>query len=169
MAWTSPDAENIDWSGKILAKSMIVTDRINTPIIDGPDNSIILANHVFQLSGALARIFMARDSGPNYFDYHVSNSLIWRTANGSDGGQATKMTLNTSGDLSLGGSTAPQSGAVLFLQATNKGFLAPYLTDTQMRAISTPAEGLMVYNSSSGALYIYTSGAVWKAIRVGNL
>jgi hypothetical protein len=43
------------------------------------------------------------------------------------------------------GTTTPNSSAILQTDSTTQGFLPPRMTGTQANAISTPAEGLMVY------------------------
>lgn len=43
------------------------------------------------------------------------------------------------------GTTAPHASAALDVESTTKGFLPPRMTQVQMNAIATPAEGLVVY------------------------
>ena len=52
--------------------------------------------------------------------------------------------LSCSGVVSIG-TTTPNSSAILQTDSTTKGFLPPRMTGAQANAISTPAEGLMVY------------------------
>jgi hypothetical protein len=49
--------------------------------------------------------------------------------------------------------------AMLEVQSTTKGFLPPRMTDAQARAIVTPAEGLVVYNTTISHLCCYQGGA----------
>ncbi len=58
------------------------------------------------------------------------------------------------------GTTSPKSSSVLDVESTSKGFLYPRMTNTQMLAISSPANGLMVFNTDAGALYCY-NGTSW--------
>lgn len=54
------------------------------------------------------------------------------------------------GSISLNSDGAsPDSSAVLDIQSTEKGFLPPRMTYTQRTAISSPAQGLMVYQTDS--------------------
>jgi len=48
----------------------------------------------------------------------------------------------------------------------NKGILIPRMTNTQMLAIASPVEGLLVYNSSNNTFYFY-NGSAW--VRIGNV
>ena len=56
--------------------------------------------------------------------------------------------------------SAPNSSAGLDVNFTNKGFLPPRLTTAQRNSISTPAEGLVIYNTDEKTLNIY-NGTSW--------
>lgn len=66
----------------------------------------------------------------------------------------------------------PESSAMLDVKSSGKGFLPPRMTTGQMNAISGPSNGLIVYNTTTQALYWY-SGTAWKQIGetspVGNI
>jgi uncharacterized protein (TIGR02145 family) len=51
----------------------------------------------------------------------------------------------------------PDSSAILDLQSTDKGFLPPRMSNTQRNAISNPSTGLIVYNTTTKCLNIYTN------------
>jgi hypothetical protein len=53
------------------------------------------------------------------------------------------------------------SSAILELKATTKGFLPPKMTTTQKNAISSPASGLMVYDTDTNKLCCY-NGTSWN-------
>lgn len=57
--------------------------------------------------------------------------------------------------------SAPNSSAGLDVNFNNKGFLPPRMSTTQINAIVTPAEGLMVYNISVHSP-VYYDGNGWK-------
>lgn len=57
---------------------------------------------------------------------------------------------------------APDASASLEVKSTTKGLLPPRMTTTQKNAISSPAEGLMVYDLTLHKLYVY-DGSVWQA------
>jgi hypothetical protein len=48
------------------------------------------------------------------------------------------------------------------IESTTKGFLPPRMTTTQKNAISSPAEGLTVYDNTLHKLYVY-DGSTWQA------
>lgn len=53
------------------------------------------------------------------------------------------------------GTTTPDGSAQLEISSTNKGILIPRLTTIQRNAISSPAEGLMIYNTTDSTFYVY--------------
>ncbi len=58
-------------------------------------------------------------------------------------------------DAPAGGTADPS--AVLDLQSTTKGFLPPVMTNLEMFLIPIPALGLMITDSSTGNVWIFTS------------
>lgn len=67
-----------------------------------------------------------------------------------------------SGYFKIGGTTRDSSSA-LDIESTTQGFLPPRMTTTQKNAISTPATGLVVYDSTLNKLCVYT-GASWETV-----
>ncbi len=67
---------------------------------------------------------------------------------------------NTDG---MGIGAAIVTSALLSMTSTTKGFLPPRMTTTQRDAIATPATGLMIYNTTTGAYNVY-DGAAWVAL-----
>jgi type IV secretory pathway TrbF-like protein len=65
------------------------------------------------------------------------------------------------------GST-PNASAMLDVKSTNKGFLAPRLTETQKNAISSPAIGLLIFQTDGTSGFYYYDGSVWQMIGSGS-
>jgi hypothetical protein len=63
---------------------------------------------------------------------------------------------------------APAASSVLDIRniGNNKGILIPRLTNAQMLAIASPANGLIVFNTTTGGLWDY-NGSAWVAERGG--
>jgi hypothetical protein len=61
------------------------------------------------------------------------------------------------------GTNNPNPSAILDLSATDKGLLTPRLTSTQRVAISTPATGLLVYDTDNSNFW-YFNGTIWTPI-----
>lgn len=55
------------------------------------------------------------------------------------------------------------ASAVLELESTTKGFLLPRMTAVQMNAISSPANGLAVYNTDIQCTFLYR-GSTWVSL-----
>jgi hypothetical protein len=60
------------------------------------------------------------------------------------------------------GTTTDIPSAELVVESTTKGFLPPRMTTTEKNAISSPAEGLVVYDETSHQLEYY-DGTLWQA------
>lgn len=69
------------------------------------------------------------------------------------------LTATLNGQIGIGTST-PGASAQLEIASTNKGVLFPRMTNAQMLAISTPANGLQVFNTTANCMYYY-SGSQW--------
>ena len=55
--------------------------------------------------------------------------------------------------------------AVLELESTSKGFIMPRMTEAQRDAITTPANGLMIFNTTSQSINVYdVSFTSWRQI-----
>lgn len=65
-------------------------------------------------------------------------------------------------------SITPDASSILELRSTSSGFLPPRLTTTQRDAISSPATGLLIYNSSTNQLNYYT-GSGWQTVSSGGV
>ena len=78
--------------------------------------------------------------------------------------------MNTAGSLTANtasiGTNSPNANAILDLSSTTKGLMLPRLTVDQRDAISSPAEGLTIFNSDAGALEVFAKvyGPQIKAI-----
>lgn len=77
------------------------------------------------------------------------------------GSLAVAQAMAVTGNVGVGGSLA--ASAALTVTSTTQGILFPRMTATQRDAIAAPTAGLVVYNSTSNKLNVYT-GAAWEAI-----
>src|SRR5450759_3934239 len=57
----------------------------------------------------------------------------------------------------------PHPSSILELRSLLRGFLAPRMTTAQRDLISSPATGLLIYNTTTNA-FNYYNGSVWIAI-----
>ncbi|MEO1653608.1 MAG: hypothetical protein AAFU64_08690, partial [Bacteroidota bacterium] len=54
--------------------------------------------------------------------------------------------------------SSPDPSAMLHIQSTNKGVLVPRLTSTERNAISSPANGLLVFDATTSTFWFYDGG-----------
>ncbi len=64
--------------------------------------------------------------------------------------------------------TTPNSSAMLDVKSTTKGALLPRMTAAELALILNPADGLQVFCTTNGKMYIYVAVAgVWKELAYG--
>jgi uncharacterized protein (TIGR02145 family) len=61
------------------------------------------------------------------------------------------------------GTSTPDPSAKLDISSVTLGFLPPRMTNAQRNAISSPATGLVIFNTTSGCINVY-SGTQWREI-----
>ena len=73
---------------------------------------------------------------------------------------AQGMAVNTTG-------TVANSSAMLDVSSTTQGVLVPRMTSAQRTAISSPATGLLVYQTDATAGFYYYNGTAWTSLNGG--
>lgn len=95
--------------------------------------------------------------------YTYGNDLSTYVGNGT----RTSRLYNATGNVIFGnestGAFTDIPCAMVNVQSTTKGFLTPRMTTTQRDAISSPAEGLEIFNTTTKTKD-YFNGTVWKTI-----
>lgn len=66
------------------------------------------------------------------------------------------------------GTTSPKASSILDVESTTQGFLPPRMETSDRDAIPSPAEGLTIFNITSGCLEFY-NGALWVSACDGAL
>lgn len=67
----------------------------------------------------------------------------------------------------IGSDTTQQASSALTVTANNKGVLIPRLTTTEMNAVASPANGLLIYNTTDTAFYYYKFNA-WAKVNASS-
>lgn len=99
-------------------------------------------------------------NGSNY-NYPETGELSW-------GANATNFASAVSAALTkLGLGATLTNTAVINIDSTTKGVLIPSMTTTQRDAISTPATGLIIYNTTTNRINYYYSAA-WHELRIAD-
>ena len=145
-------------------------DSNNRPIfegINGSSYSLTLENASTN-SGARVDLNMNNGTGVNgaqitSYKESASNdfSLRFNTWDISSG-ILERMRIGIDGNLGIG-TTSPDATALLDVASTTRGFLAPRMTTAQRDAITSPATGLQVYNTSTNS-HDYYNGTSWVAL-----
>jgi len=95
-----------------------------------------------------------------------SNAATMQFGRGSAGSNIL-MQLSSDGKLGIG-TTAPNASALLDVSSTTSGVLLPRMSTTQINAISSPAEGLTVYNTVLSTLCFF-NGVSWQKVTSANM
>jgi hypothetical protein len=128
------------------------------------DSNMISATNIYAFSGAIPsglgrwNLYMS-GSAANHLNGSLLIGSIVNLGFKLDVNGTTR--LNDSVLISL--STSINSSAQLQVDSTTKGFLPPRMTTTQKTAISTPATGLVVYDTTLNKLSVYT-GSAWETV-----
>lgn len=77
-------------------------------------------------------------------------------------------TMRVQSTLKVGANTSQAASAVLDIESTTQGVLLPRMTTTQRNAISGPATGLIVYDTTDNE-FDYFNGTTWTPIRDTNI
>lgn len=67
------------------------------------------------------------------------------------------------------GTTSPNASSILDITSTSKGILIPRMTSSQRESISSPANGLMVYQTDGTSGYWYYNGSLWTTYTKNNI
>ena len=185
----TPSAQTIDYAGISLSGSStqsLYQSITNTTAGISASTDISLYNNTgtyldmgiasTTYNGLLdTPVFSVVAAGDSYV-YSTANKLVLGTASAADvvifaGGSLAAnevMRVTSGGRVGIGTST-PSTTSILELSSTTKGFLPPRLTTTQRDAITTPADGLVVYNSTQTNLNSYnTTLTAWENILDSN-
>ncbi len=72
-----------------------------------------------------------------------------------------QVAINTDGSI-------PDNSALLDVKSSDKGVLISRMTQSQIESIANPADGLLVYNTDDGSIYVFvTTDNEWKEVSYG--
>ena len=98
----------------------------------------------------------------SFFNWDISGSENLSFKYGNSEITTTQMLLTRTGQLTLS-SESPDASAIFQTDATNRGILIPRLTTAEKNAITSPANGLFVYDKDINVFSYYDSG-IWYNI-----
>jgi hypothetical protein len=121
---------------------------------------------IVSTNNAVFRLY--RSTGINYFDWASGQSLQFGTVTSVGGaGRINAVTFSSTGSVGIG-TTSPDASTLLHVSSTTKGVLITRGTTTQINEITSPANGLMVYNTTLNKLCVYENGT-WKQVTTTNM
>ncbi|MBI5530484.1 MAG: helix-turn-helix domain-containing protein, partial [Candidatus Doudnabacteria bacterium] len=101
----------------------------------------------------------------NFNTGFLAGSVIFQGANGLAQDNSNFYFNASTTQLSLG-TNSPSASAILQLNSTSTGFLAPRMTQAERDAIVSPASGLLVYNTNTNQYNVF-NGTSWVAVGSG--
>lgn len=87
-----------------------------------------------------------------------TSSSTWTAQFHNSAGNNNALMVRDDGRVAMGTST-PDASALLTVTSTTGGILFPRMTTTQRNAIATPADGLVIYNTTDNKLQVRAGGA----------
>lgn len=97
--------------------------------------------------------------------YSATNRAFQIGIGTADNSRANAVTVLYNGSVGVG-TVSPDASSLLDISTTTKGVLFPRLNTTQQNAISSPASGLIIWNTDSLALSTY-NGTAWVKVGAG--
>lgn len=133
---TGSDIAALEITGGSFANAITVTDS----------KSILLNGGTFKTSTS------------TNFGSDGSDNMFFQVAGG------VKQILANANGVSVGANTTPAASAILDVVSSTKGMLIPRMTTVNRDAISSPATGLMIYDTTVNKVSVY-NGTVWKYLQ----
>jgi hypothetical protein len=85
-------------------------------------------------------------------------SSTWTSQFHNSSGANNALMVRDDGIVAIG-TASPNASAKLEISSTTQGVLFPRMTTTERNAISTPADGLVIYNTTDNKLQVRAAGA----------
>lgn len=92
----------------------------------------------------------------------IPSCLTFGTSADGTTGLVERMRITSAGNVGIG-TNSPNASCLLDLSSTTSGFRPPSMTSTQRNSISSPAAGVMIYNTTTNKLNFY-NGSAWEAV-----
>ncbi len=134
-----------------------------------PNESLFILHFSAAAGGTIAGIPL---SGSSVLRTGINNtgSLVLGTSNNAPvyfiSNNTRRITLSENGALAIGAAN-PNASAQLDIQSTTGGLLIPRVSTAQRNAIASPANGLMVYNTTTNSLNYFKTGDGWSEVGAG--
>jgi hypothetical protein len=156
-SYNTLNGSNVEQGFITLSGTYAPTSVTGTPSFNG----IYLAPTINQTGGANGT------TRGLYVNPTITSAATWRSIEWSNSAGWGLFGVGTApnylgGSLVLG-TTTVNASALLQVESTTKGFLPPRMTTAQILLISSPAEGLQVYNTDLKTICFY-NGTAWQRV-----
>lgn len=153
------NGDRLQIDNTLSTKTINVGYGSNLPTINLNTNSLISQINFRNSAGTNTYLAISANASTGELKYFARSGGYFPTfySNGSEA-----MRLTTTANLLINTTTdAPSSK--LTISSTTQGVLFPRMTTTQKNAISSPATGLVVYDTTLNKLCVYT-GSAWETV-----
>ena len=108
-------------------------------------------------------------AGDNLGDHTATQNLIMGTNWVSGDGDNEGIIISGNGNVGINSSgSSADASAMLDVASTDKGMLLPRMTQSQIESITSPANGLTVYNTDDCKFYVYRDcSSNWTEVALG--
>jgi hypothetical protein len=157
---------NVPWlvlgnsSSNYLGINVIPIAPLHVGGVNGSNRAIRCAGLIESVSTLDNAFIHQRGVYFGRFGLNSSNNLTF--GSGTTGLEAQLVISSVLNNVGIG-ATSPVASAKLEISSTTQGFLPSRMTTTQKNAITSPAEGLVVYDLTLHKLCVFT-GTVWETI-----
>lgn len=146
--------QSVTNAGNTTTKDVFIGDQLTVGALSGTNRSIRIYH-----ANDPAFVLENNATGESaIFENYAGKAKLFKS--GTNNGIFFEL---ATGKCSIGGSDAVTASAILTLPGTDAGFLPPKMTTTQKNAISSPAEGLVVYDITLHKLCVY-NGSTWETV-----
>lgn len=143
-------------AGAVGAYGIFGSSKVNASADAGNSVGVIGDATQTHAGGDNIAFWAQASGGANNYSFYGQSGNIYNAGNLQLDGT---LTVNTG----IGVNATLDASAILQADSTTKGFLPPRMTTTQRDAISSPAEGLMIYNTTTNTLNYY-NGTAWESV-----
>jgi hypothetical protein len=148
------DKQELSLSGTDLS----ITNGNSINVVSLKDN---LGNHTATENIVLGANWLSNDNTDKGLSIASSGNVTINKNLQVDGALSANLDVLVSGAVSIGGSA--DASAVLSISSTSKGVLIPRMNTSERNLITTPATGLMIYNTETKS-FNYFDGVSWNLV-----